>query len=265
MGKAFLTSCRIFIRLCPEAFQDEATKVVWAMSYMNRGRASKWVSRMLDQEALLGQLQFQDWMDFEDEFKKNFTPINSEAGAVNVLEGTTYFQGNRSVDDYLDQFRDLIHDSGYTDPKTKVVKFRRGLSHGISTALASVIIGRPSDKDPEQWFQLAVQIDQNRAADEAFYASSPLTPIVAAQASYIPTSMSLEPPSIVPSTHLANSFQPTSDACSRCEAKPPTLDQTPVQPKKFHTQPKARLAVPLSSKNHFSVLAVDDIPGPLPI
>jgi len=46
-------------------------------------------------------------MDFEDEFRKDFTPINSEAAAVNVLEGTTYFQGNHSVDDYLDQFRDL--------------------------------------------------------------------------------------------------------------------------------------------------------------
>ncbi|KIM45019.1 hypothetical protein M413DRAFT_24288 [Hebeloma cylindrosporum] len=31
---------------------------------------------------------------------------------------------HRSVDDYLDQFRDLIQDSGYTDLKTIVVKFR---------------------------------------------------------------------------------------------------------------------------------------------
>jgi len=68
MGKAFLTSCQVFIRLRPEAFQDEATKVVWAMSYMNSGRAAKWVSRTLDQEASLGRLRFLDWMDFEDEF-----------------------------------------------------------------------------------------------------------------------------------------------------------------------------------------------------
>ena len=54
-------------------------------------------------------------------------PLDAEAAAINVLETTTYFQGKRSVDDYLDQFRDLIYDSGYTDPKTVVVKFRRGL------------------------------------------------------------------------------------------------------------------------------------------
>jgi len=48
------------------------------------------------------------------------------------------------------------------------------------------------------------------------------------------------------------------------EARPPVLDQTPVQPKKFHPQPKAQLAVPLLSKNYFSVLAVDEALEPLP-
>jgi len=56
-------------------------------------------------------------------------PLDAEATAINVLETTTYFQGKRSVDDYLDQFRDLIYNSRYTDPKTVVVKFRQGLDH----------------------------------------------------------------------------------------------------------------------------------------
>jgi len=54
---------------------------------------------------------------------KTFFP-STEATAINTLETTTYFQDKRTVDDYLDQFRDLIYDSGYTDPKTIVVKFR---------------------------------------------------------------------------------------------------------------------------------------------
>ena len=45
-------------------------------------------------------------------------PLDSESAAINVLETTAYFQGKRTVDDYLDQFRDLIYDSGYTDLKT---------------------------------------------------------------------------------------------------------------------------------------------------
>ena len=55
-------------------------------------------------------LRFLDWDDFEDEFRKDFMPLDAEAAAINVLETTTYFQGKRSVDDYLDQFRDLIYD-----------------------------------------------------------------------------------------------------------------------------------------------------------
>ena len=98
-------------------------------------------------------------------------PLDSEAAAVNILETSAYFQGKRTVDDYLDQFKDLIGDSGYTDKKTIVVKFRRGLDRRILTALAGMAFGRPSDTDPESWFRLAVQMDQNRAADEAFHTS----------------------------------------------------------------------------------------------
>jgi len=50
--------------------------------------------------------------------------LDSEAAAINVLEMTAYFQGKWTVDNYLDQFRDLIYVSGYTAPKTVVVKFR---------------------------------------------------------------------------------------------------------------------------------------------
>jgi len=38
-------------------------------------------------------------------------------------------------------------------------------------ALAGIAFRRPSDTDPEAWFRLAVWIDQNHAADEAFHVS----------------------------------------------------------------------------------------------
>jgi len=38
-------------------------------------------------------------------------------------------------------------------------------------ALAGMTYGRPSDMDPEAWFRLTVQMDQNRAADKAFHIS----------------------------------------------------------------------------------------------
>ena len=38
-GKEFLTSCRTYICLCPESFDNNTTKIVWAMSYMKSGCA----------------------------------------------------------------------------------------------------------------------------------------------------------------------------------------------------------------------------------
>ena len=122
-GKAFLSSCQTYMRLCSEAFPDDTTWIIWALSFMKSDRAYRWAQRALDFEVRVGALQFLDWADFEKEFRKDFTPLNAEAMAVNTLEGTSYFQGKRSVDDYLDQFRDLVEDSGYTDKKTLVVKF----------------------------------------------------------------------------------------------------------------------------------------------
>ena len=122
-GKAFLTSCRTYIWLCADSFEDDDTKIIWAMSFMETGRASWWAQCELEHEAAKGSLRFTDWLDFEDEFHQDFTPLNAEATMVNILEGNLYFQGHRSVDDYLDQFQDLIYDSGYMDPKTIVVKF----------------------------------------------------------------------------------------------------------------------------------------------
>jgi Retrotransposon gag protein len=61
-------------------------------------------------------------------FKKEFTPAHMDSLAINRLESTAYYQKSHSLDDYLDEFQDLVTDSGYTDPKTIVVKFRQGLN-----------------------------------------------------------------------------------------------------------------------------------------
>jgi len=167
------------MRLCSEAFPDDTTRIIWALSFMKSDRAYHWAQRALDFEVRVGALQFLDWADFEKEFQKDFTPLNAEATAVNTLEGTSYFQGKCSVDDYLDQFCDLVEDSGYTDKKTLVVKFCRGLDRRIASAIGAMATGRPSDTNPEGWYSLAVQLDQNRATNEAFQASywSPQTSV----------------------------------------------------------------------------------------
>ena len=90
---------------------------------------SHWATRAFETEARNGRFRFLDWLNFKEEFWKDFLPLNAEAAAINTLEMTDYFQGSQSVDAYLDQFQDLICDSGYSNLKTVMVKFRRGLDH----------------------------------------------------------------------------------------------------------------------------------------
>jgi len=120
---------------------------------MKTGCAARWAAREFELEEKEGHLHFIDWLDFEEAFRKDFTPLDAESTAVNTLETTSYFQGRQTVDNYLDQFRDLIYDSGYTDKKTIVVKFHRGLDRQITSALAGMASGCPSDTNPEAWFK----------------------------------------------------------------------------------------------------------------
>ena len=78
------------------------------------------------------------------------------------LESTAYFQKSRSLDDYIDEFQDLITEAGYTDPKTIVVKFRRGLNAQIQNVVATMASGRPSNTSPDEWYSMAQIVDQNR-------------------------------------------------------------------------------------------------------
>jgi hypothetical protein len=81
------------------------------------------------------------------------------------LELDQYFQGRQNVEAYIDEFKDLVDLSGYTDPIAIVLKFRLGLN------LAT------QDRDLDSWFKAARRLDLNRLANEAFHYASqhPLT------------------------------------------------------------------------------------------
>jgi len=120
------------------------------------------------QEADTGVFPIQTWGDFEQQFWLYFFPANVEADAINTLKGTSYHQGNRTVDDYLDNFQALVSDTGYMDPWTLVVKFQQGLRLGIQNQIATMPYRRPADTDSNTWYRAARRIDQTRLANEAF-------------------------------------------------------------------------------------------------
>ena len=167
-GRAFFNSCTLYLRLAPEQFSCDEEKILWTLAFFKDGRAAKWSENLFRQEADTGIFPIQSWAHFEQQFRSQFFPVNAEADAVNALEGSSYYQGHRTVDDYLDTFLTLVSDAGYSDPWTLVVKFRRGLKTSIQSQIATMPFGRPADTDPEAWYAAARRIDQARLTNEAF-------------------------------------------------------------------------------------------------
>jgi len=147
--------------------------------FFKGGRAAKWSENVFRQEADTGVFPIQTWGEFEQQFRLHFFPANVEADVINALEGTSYHQGNRTVDDYLDSFQALVSDVGYTDPRTLVVKFRRGLRVGIQNQIATMPYRQPADTDPDAWYNAARRIDQACLANEAFQSVSRSAPSAA--------------------------------------------------------------------------------------
>ena len=134
------------------------------MSYMKAGWAAKWSTRLFwweEQLENVGYHKFLNWEDFQDEFKREFCPVYADSAAINQLESTAYFQKSHSVDEYLDEFQDLITEAGYSDLKTIVMKSHWGLDSQIQNTIATMPSGCPSDMVPTDWYTAARTIHQN--------------------------------------------------------------------------------------------------------
>ena len=130
-GQVFLNSCTLYLCLALEQFTCDEEKIFWTLTFFKDGRAAKWSENLFHQEMDTGIFPIQSWTDFEQQFRSQFFLVNTEANAINTLEGSLYYQGNWMVDDYLDSFLILASDTRYTDPQTLVVKFHYGLKLNV--------------------------------------------------------------------------------------------------------------------------------------
>ena len=166
--RAFLNSCTLYLCLAPEQFTCDEEKIFWTLIFFKDGRAVKWSENLFCQEADTGIFPIQSWVDFEQQFQSQFFPVNAKADAINTLEGSSYYQGNWTVDNYLDSFLILALDARYTDLRTLVVKFCCGLKLNVQSQIATMSFGQPANTDPQAWYAAARRIDQARLANEAF-------------------------------------------------------------------------------------------------
>jgi hypothetical protein len=168
-GRAFLNLCQLYIALCEHQFRDEQAQIHWALSFMKSGHAALHANRILRKEASDDLPAFFSWRDFEKDFSTKFCPKNEATAALTKLKSTCYYQGWKAVDDYIDEFSELVDEAGYTDGLSIVMKFRKGLDRDIQDRIVEMVQGRPSDDDPEGWYSAARTFDANRTANQAFH------------------------------------------------------------------------------------------------
>lgn len=176
-GRAFLLSCELYIDLVPDQFTTPRTAIYWALSFMKSGRASLFAQRVIRHQTKSGTPKFADWTAFRKQFIEEFCPKNEVQLALAKLETSTYHQNRKTVDDYIDEFRELIDQAGYREGLAIVVKFRKGLNREIQDQIAQLPFGRPDDDDPEEWYQAAVRAEENRTANNLFHGGSRATPV----------------------------------------------------------------------------------------
>jgi hypothetical protein len=119
----------------------------WALCYFKGRHAASFAECILWQELRSGKMCFTSWSDFTEEFALMFCPENKATTALMGLESNCYYQGKWNIEAYIDEFKDLVDLSGYTNPIAIVLIIRQGLNSTTQDRIAESGTDRLSDMD----------------------------------------------------------------------------------------------------------------------
>jgi hypothetical protein len=159
-GRAFIHACNLYLTMCGDQFRSSEDKITWILSYMKEGRALRYAQKTLRQLDARRSYPWKNLAEFEKDFARLFYPLAEDSDARLKLEGNEYYQGRRTVDDYVDEFEDLVDRGGLTDKFAIVLKFRVGLNPAIASTIANQP-NPPDYNDVEGWVANAQRIDKN--------------------------------------------------------------------------------------------------------
>jgi hypothetical protein len=172
--------------LCSGDFADDQAKILWVLSYMKSGCASNFASDLVEYAETNGRDYYADWPVFHVAFIENFLPANESTAAILHLESDHFYQGKRTVDEYLDEFKALMRRSGYKEKLGIIIKFRRSLNCEIHDKIAESGPLRPDDEQPDLWYEAAQLLDRNRLANDMFHGTAPCRTTILPQATAPP-------------------------------------------------------------------------------
>jgi len=149
----FIMACRLFLRTkLREATVEE--QVQWILSYVQGGSADIWKENVME-EMEAGEVEYELAEEFLTCLRKEFG--GGEEESVKVAELRKLEQGGRTMEEFVQKFKQAARESGYKR-RPLVEEFKRGMNGGIRRKLMK------AENPPasiEQWYRRAMALDRN--------------------------------------------------------------------------------------------------------
>jgi len=149
----FITACRLFLRMKLRGATVEE-QVQWVLSYMQGGSADMWKENVME-EMEAGEVEYESAEEFLACLKKEFG--GGEEEAVKAAELRRVEQGGKMMEEYVQEFKRIVRDSGYKG-RPLVEEFKRGVNGGIRRKLMEA---ENLPVSIEQWYRRATALDRN--------------------------------------------------------------------------------------------------------
>ncbi|KAG5733790.1 hypothetical protein E4T56_gene8161 [Termitomyces sp. T112] len=153
-GEQFLQSCLTYIHLSRDAFDSNALKIAWVLSYMKTRHASTYMLQVF--HCSRGVRSFPDWAAFEKDFCAEFFPLDpAKTVALTLSDRKQYGQGKHTLDEYSDSFWALVEQAAYPNGLQLCLTFWDGLHLTLVECIDNLAEGHPNDEKIVSWYKVA--------------------------------------------------------------------------------------------------------------
>ncbi|KAG6876739.1 hypothetical protein C0993_000775 [Termitomyces sp. T159_Od127] len=146
--------CLTYIHLSGDAFDSDALKIAWVLSYMKAGEASTYALHVLQCSGGVGS--FIDWAAFEKDFQAEFFPIDpAKSTALGLHNREQYGQRKQTLDEYIDSFQALVEQAACPDGLQLCLMFWNGLHPALMECIDNLAEGHPNNEQIASWYKVA--------------------------------------------------------------------------------------------------------------
>ncbi|KAG9219611.1 hypothetical protein CCMSSC00406_0006067 [Pleurotus cornucopiae] len=173
--RGFIRNIEVYIFVNTYQFPNEATKVLYLLSYVQGKKVDNWKNTMTTKvlewtRTHVHEEQVSSFRRICRSLQKAFRNPNPRDTAVTAL--THLHQGSDTAEDYVMKFNAHKDDTGYND--VALVKlFKRGLNAGLLTRIYS---RRPLSTNCEEWQDKAIALDRQWREAQAYAKLAPAKP-----------------------------------------------------------------------------------------